>query len=189
MLLVLTVLATLAGVMAPAALSMFDGYGLRRSAEAVRSDCTRARLSAVQQGVPYEFRAEVGGTRWVIVPAEREATGPADAPPDDLSNWTPVRSGTLADGVTFPSGGALTTAANRPPAEYFEGLPDAASLSQAAWSAPVRFLPDGTAVPAAVVLADEGGVVRVVVRGLTGTASIEAGPGPSPGAQTGALTR
>ncbi|MFH5802556.1 prepilin-type N-terminal cleavage/methylation domain-containing protein, partial [Alienimonas sp. DA493] len=120
-LLVLTVLAVLAAVVAPSALRFFGDYALRSSAEAVRSDLARARLDAVQEGVPYEFRAEANGERWVVVPAEREtavvgavgsgaglagaaATGAAASAAGD---WVPVRSGTLAEGVTFPATSSL----------------------------------------------------------------------------------
>ncbi|MFH5806349.1 hypothetical protein, partial [Alienimonas sp. DA493] len=58
-------------------------------------------------------------------------------------------------------------------ANYFDGLPNAAELGMAQWSDPIRFLPDGTATAASVTLADEVGALRVVVRSLTGSASIE----------------
>ncbi|QDT17566.1 hypothetical protein CA12_36940 [Alienimonas californiensis] len=172
-LLVLTVLAVLAAVVAPTALRFFGDYALRSSAEAVRGDLARARLDAVQEGVPYEFRAEANGRRWVVVPAEREQAPVASAAAPVQVDWVPVRTGTLAEGVTFPSTASLMPTAGRPAANYFEGLPNAAELGMAQWSDPIRFLPDGTASASSVTLADDIGGLRVVVRSMTGAASIE----------------
>ncbi|NNJ25718.1 prepilin-type N-terminal cleavage/methylation domain-containing protein [Alienimonas chondri] len=180
-LLVLVVLATIAALISPVALRIFGDYALKQSAEAVRSDLTRARLNAVQEGVVYEFRAESGGDRWVVVPAEREA-GSAD--PDAVTDWVPVSAGTLSEGVTFPSDGALSLTTGRPTADYFLGLPDASQLAQLQWAPPIRFQPDGTAAEAFVTISDERGGVRVAVRSLTGTASIEPVPVPTLGGPT-----
>ena len=168
-LIVLALLATVAAAVAPAALRVFEGYGLKRSAEAVRDDLTRARLSAVQEGVEYHFRTEPGGARWVVIPGERERAAAEGAPPA----YVPVRSGVLAAGVTFLSdappglaGGALDPA-------LFEGLPDAAALAALNWADPVVFLPDGTGERAVVTLTDDGGrAMRIAVRPLTGAATV-----------------
>ena len=174
LLLVLTVLATLAAVVTPAALRMFGDYGLKQSAEAIRGDLTRARLDAVQEGVIYEFRAETNGARWVVVPGEREPAPPTElGQVPDSGDWVPVRSGTLAEGVTFTRAGSADPLGGRLEPTYFAGLPDASELSQAQWSEPIRFYPDGTAAAAAVSLTDESGGLRVVVRPVTGTASVE----------------
>jgi len=171
LLLVLVVLATLAALTVPAALRLFDDYALRESAEAIRGDLERARIDAVETGVIYEFRAEAGGDRWVVVPAERETATVAGV---QSTEWVPVRGGTLAEGVTFPSTSALVPTAARPTAEYFEGLPNAPELGQAQWSAPIRFSPDGTAAAASVTIAAEDGrTVTVSVRALTGAPTIE----------------
>ena len=183
-LLVLVVLATLAAVVAPAALRVFEDYALKQSAEAVRDDLTRARLDAVQEGVIYEFRAETGGTRWVVVPGEREpAANPGLGPADPLS-WVPVRAGTLAEGVTFTTARTSGPVGGRLEPEYFAGLPDAAGLAGAQWSLPLRFLPDGTAAAAAEVSVtdEEGRVLAVSVRPLTGAATVgQIGADPRPG--------
>ena len=184
-LVVLVLLATIAAVVAPAALRVFDGYGLKQSAEAVRDDLTRARLSAVQEGVEYHFRTEPGGARWVVIPGERERAAP-DAPP----SYVPVRSGTLSAGVTFlsaaPAGSAggptgfLTGGALDP--ALFEGLPDAQALAGLNWADPLVFLPDGTAERGFVAMTDEDGLaVRVEVRSLTGAAAV----GPIEAAESG----
>ena len=154
---------------------MFADYPLKTSAEAVRDDLARARLSAVQEGVEYHFRAEPGGGHWVVVPGERDVAGSPDAAPA----YVPVRSGTLASGVTFLAADQATPAAGAAggtldPA-LFAGLPDAAMLAGLRWADPVVFLPDGTAVAGAVAVGDEDGrMLRVGVRPLTGAATVGA---------------
>ncbi|MEM9703263.1 MAG: prepilin-type N-terminal cleavage/methylation domain-containing protein [Planctomycetota bacterium] len=179
MLLVLVVLVTLATAVIPTATRFFGDYALKQSAEAVQNDLARARLDAVQQGVVYEFRAEAGGDRWVIVPASREP-GLQGADGDTApAVYVPVRSGTLAEGVTFASDGTLAALTDRPEMDYFSGLPDASQLAQLQWSNPIQFRADGTADDASVTLSDEEGGLRVVVRGLTGAAAVEPVPQPT----------
>ena len=176
-LVVLALLATIAAVVAPAALRVFDGYGLKQSAEAVRDDLTRARLSAVQEGVEYHFRTEPGGARWVVIPGERERAAP-DAPP----TYVPVRSGTLSAGVTFLSAAPAGLAGGTLDPALFEGLPDAQALAGLNWADPLVFLPDGTAERGIVTMTDEEGLaVRIAVRSLTGAATV----GPIAAADSG----
>ena len=187
LLLVLAVLATLAAVAVPAFLRVFDDYALKESAEAVRDDLTRARLSAAEQGVVYQFRAEVDGPHWAVVPAEREPVGGSADPlaSADLSDYVPVRSGLLSTGVTFAGARAATDGGGpiggRLDLEYFAGLPDAAALAQLSWADPVLFFPDGTSAGATVTLADDQGrALPIAVRALTGAATVgEIGANPA----------
>ena len=171
-LVVLALLGVVAGVIGPAALRVFEGYGLKRSAEAVRDDLARARLSAVREGVEYHVRTEPGGTRWVMIPGEREPAA-ATQNPAAAAAYVPVRSGTLASGVTFLSEAPAELAGGTLDPALFEGLPDAAQLAGLTWSDPVVFLPDGTARPARVTMTDEGDrALWVQVRPLTGAATV-----------------
>ena len=167
-LVVLALLATVAAVVTPAALRVFEGYALKQSAEAVRDDLTRARLSAVQEGMEYHFRTEPGGARWVVIPGEREPVAP-----DGQPAYVPVRSGTLAAGVTFLSDAPAELAGGALDPALFEGLPDAQALAGLNWADPLVFLPDGTAERETVTVADDGGrAMRVAVRALTGAATV-----------------
>ena len=169
-LLVLVLLGTLAAVVAPATLRVFDDYALKESAEAVRADLARARLSAVQEGVEYHFRSEPGGTRWVVIPGERDAGAAAEGAP---VAYVPVRSGELSGGISFPEDAeAQRTGGGLDPA-LFVGLPDGPRLAGLRWGDPLVFLPDGTAVAGQVAVGDDRRrAIAVTVRPLTGSATV-----------------
>ena len=168
-LLVITLLAVLAAAAVPAALRVFDDYALKESGEAIRDDLARARLSAVQEGIEYHFRVEPNGTRWVVIPGERDVAADPDAPPA----YVPVRSGQLPSEVTFVSDAPASQIGGQLDPSLFEGLPDGAALAQLQWSDPLVFLPDGTAAGGTVTVGDdEQRVLSVAVRPLTGAASV-----------------
>jgi hypothetical protein len=165
--LVLTLLVIIGAVTVPLLEGTLTRSRLGNGGDLLQAAWARARLAATQSGQTYAFHLEPRGSRYEIIPLA-QLTDPAAAPQgasddiageeDDDPDRLPESS--LPSGVTFAS--LQVTAAPQ-----LMSSP----ASDAAWSAPILFHPDGTTSDAVVILANEEGLtLRVTLRGLTGTA-------------------
>ena len=151
---------------------------LRSASDAVRADWCQARNDAMKSGRTYMFRYMVHGDRYHLGPqegAEHEdssAPGQASANDDDSLGDEPLPpplDKKLPRGIRFlpaDGGGALAT------------LGDAASTQAADsgdnWSDPIYFYSDGSTSDARLLLAaDQHTAMRLVLRGVTGTATAD----------------
>jgi hypothetical protein len=173
MILVLAVLATIIGLLWPALDNLHTEYRLRQGGALVQARMAGARVHAVDWGVPYQFRYEPGGQRFLVLPFDQQllsgqsqATGSGRKPPRV--------AGTLPSAqASFDATGTGASAAQPVPAEWLAGLPDAENFSGVAWSAPILFYPDGSAGTARIVIRDtKSRIVTVSVRALTGSVSV-----------------
>jgi type II secretion system protein H len=154
-LLVLALMAVIAAIAWPVLRNPFAGHRLRAAADQVRSEWFQARGEAMRSGHIYSFRYQVGGDRF--------HTLSEDAPP-------PSDDKTLPDGIKFFDDEVRNDdlSALSPDAEM-ESLEDMAD----GWSDPIFFYPDGTTSDVRLVLAgDQSRAVCVMLRGITGTASV-----------------
>ena len=167
-LLVVVLLAVLAGLTTPTLARYFGTSTLKSSAAAVADDLAAARRYAVDTGLTYQFRFEPNGRNWVVVPYERPA-----AAPDGTAATFPVSAGTLPEGVMLaPRQGEMASGGPLDP-KLFVGLPNATALSQVTFAAPLLFYADGTADDAVVrVRDDERQSMTLSVRGVTGSPSV-----------------
>lgn len=176
LLLVLAVLAVIAGMAWPAVVKFSGEQAVKDAAEQVRSELDRTRFRAIDAGVAYQFRYEPNGRRFVAVPAELDVTPQEGA----AVSAQPVSSrkafsGEIREGLTFRPNPEDPTAAEVISADWLKGLPDSVQLSQSSWSSPILYLPDGTGTTARFRVADEEQrFIELSVRDLTGMAS--AGP-------------
>jgi len=174
-LLVLAILAVIAGMAWPAVVRFRGEQSIKDAAQLIRSELDRTRFRAIDAGLSYQFRYEPGGRRYLAVPAERDLMLPQNADPLQPVATHPVISGQIAEGLKFqptpgtpPTGEMLAT-------DWLAGLSDAAVLSQARWSSPVMYRPDGTGMTTTFRVADDQRrFIEVSVRELTGMAT--AGP-------------
>lgn len=174
-LLVLALLAVLAGIAWPSVLRFSNEQAMKDAAEFVRAELDRTRFRAIDAGLVYQFRYEPNGRHFVAVPAERD-TAPLQVGSIGQTQPTlPVISGRISDGLTFrplpgsPSVGQLLSA------DWLAGVPDGSSLQQIQWSSPIFFRPDGTGTTAAFRITDTNQrYVELSVRELTGMTT--AGP-------------
>lgn len=176
LLLAVVVLAILAGVTVPSALRMYGDTHLAEAAELVRSQVALARVQAIETGERYQFRYEPGGHHCVVLPLEfdaNEATDEAMAGHGALRNSMVI----LPQKVRFRS--LVTDLTGQPPAgqslppQLFAGLPNAGDLASLAWSPPIIFASDGSAIDGSWAVVDERGQgVPMDVRGLTGGITI-----------------
>lgn len=180
-LLVLTLLIVISAVIWPSLGRMFSRQGMERAQGDVQVLLAAARIRATEAGASYQFRYEVGGRRYVLVPADgAELVAVADTPGTDLATVTSAawkRSGELPESVTFQLPAGQTTAGGEPiSVELLSGLLDTDALSRAAWGPAIFFHPDGTASDSIFVIADEVNdeSTTITVRGLTGASHASA---------------
>jgi prepilin-type N-terminal cleavage/methylation domain-containing protein len=174
LLLAVALLAVLVGITVPSALRLYADSQLSEAAELVRQQVAGARIRAIDSGLIYQFRYEPDGRRFIVCPFERETEASNDAATGTgvttgVGKFTKF-AGELPDGFRFIACCIGTTATGQQVAEEFlDGLPNAGDLASVAWSPPITFAPDGTAVDAAFEVEDPRKyVMRFEVRGLTG---------------------
>jgi prepilin-type N-terminal cleavage/methylation domain-containing protein len=175
LLLVLAVLAVLAGMAWPAVVRFSGEQAIKDAAERVRSELDKTRFRAINTGLAYQFRYEPEGRRFIAVPAERDITEAANTGTTAPVSPHPVVSGQITEGLTFQLAPGAPPTAEMVSADWLTGLPDGTLLGQARWSTPILFRPDGTGTTVLFrVVDEEQRFIEVSVRELTGAAT--AGP-------------
>jgi hypothetical protein len=152
---------------------------IRSGAKQLRSELAKTRLRAIENGMPYQFRYQLGTGRFEIAPVsaldeEGQRSGEGDA---DAEAALPISELELPEGVVFSE-----PADDESESFSTVGLDDAAAvktldnLSGAdaeEWSTPIVFFPNGRTSNAQVTLQNEDGhLIMVTLRGLTGSATV-----------------
>ena len=192
LLIVLAVLAAVAGLVLPSMRGPLDKSRLTGAAKELQASLAKARSLAIRESSQVVFRYEISGDRYIIERASgpvnamitvledssRATTTPsglatesAEAPTSPMDETgegnlisMTLREGRLPVGVTFaePVTSALVTSE-----------PSATSLRR--WSDPIRFEPSGRTQDATIRVAGQRDfVVEVTLRGLTAMASYSA---------------
>lgn len=194
MLLVLAIVVLMAGLAWPALRSSMSKNRLRDSAQQLRVELARARLTAMESGVPLEFRYRAGQGRFRIAAkraddnwestavgsgnlsgrraAGRTPTTPADesAQPGKPLQFDATEAD-LPEGVIFAPLPVQPFAGTQVADEPYEASDEEDELLAEGWSDAIVFLPDGTASNATLSLRNgEGAQVTVQLRGVTGLA-------------------
>ena len=158
MVLVLAVLIAVASISWPMMQRVYADVQLKQSVEAVRVKLAGTRIHAIDTGLVYQFRYEVGGRRFAALPAEVGAASSELSGDDAL----PSLSGRLPEDIRFQQLGA----------DLLTGEGAALELSRLEFGnrwKDIFFMPDGSAVDAVFDLADsQERFIRLSVRGLTG---------------------
>jgi hypothetical protein len=167
-LVVLALLATAMAVSWPAVQRLASRQNLAQAAETARIRLLAARIHAIEQGMPYQFRFEPGGGRFCILPGD-SATEPPVAPGGGTVRL-PVASGKLPGKVQFDPLEMGTVGGGMILETRFVGLPDARDLAVINWSPPIVFEADGSTNDQTIQLSEPstGVIYRLALRGLTG---------------------
>ena len=162
MLLVLVVLVVAGSLVTPVVLGLYERHSIEQAAQQLGAQLTTTRLRAIDAGVAYRFRVEVGGRGYTAEPAE--LADPA-ANPQDTSN---TFSGELPKEMRF---GQLE---DQPLMQVAAaGSQPASAADQGTWMLATLFLPDGSAIDAAFEIIDEQeNRIRFGVRGVTGAVRV-----------------
>ncbi len=192
LLIVMAVLAAVAGFVLPSMRGPLDKSRLTGAAKELQASLGKARSLAIREGSSVSFRYEIAGDRYIIerVPAPVNATitvledpsgaattpsglstESAEAPSQSIDGTgesnlisLTLREGQLPIGVTFAE--PVTSAS-------VISEPSASSLRR--WSDPIRFQPSGRTEDATIRVAGQRDfVVDVTLRGLTAMASYSA---------------
>ncbi len=186
LLLVLTILGVLAGITLPNLHRFWEDQKLKEATEMVRSKLAGTRNKAIDAVLIYEFRYELGGNRFIVIPHETyqvPTSGPSAQGQQTTGDALFRMAGILRDGVLFTATVVDTTSLGIPVIEtpvpiaewQLEGLPAASELRGLKWSDPILFYPDGSAVQSVLKIEDSyGQQMEITVRGLT--AAVSAAP-------------
>lgn len=166
--LVCAVLVLLATMAYPSIRGMYPSFKLRGAVDAVRAAWAHARARAIEEGRPYRFAVEEGGTHYRIAP-DRDDYWSGSPPQNDPDGHGMVLEDALPSGVHFSVNG---NASSPPPDDA--RVKDVKTPASGNWSAAAVFLPDGTAKQDVRILFQIKGArpAELQLRGLTGTVQV-----------------
>lgn len=200
LLLVLAILVLAAAAAMPALRGTLQDQRLKRAADQVRIEWTRAHVQAMKTGRMQMFRYEMGGQAFRVEPwmagedALEAGAGQSQGALNAVSSFGNPTAESVGGPGPAPSASPTMADGQQPQSDRFR-LPDevtfaagnaqgdsrAMQVEQAIlesertveWSRPILFYPDGSATDAFVVVAGPRQTgIRVELRGLTGTASV-----------------
>ncbi len=174
LLIVLAVLVTITAIAAPNLMDRVRDGQVQEAAETVREVVAETRTFAIDAGVDYHFRYEIGGQSFVAIPSEREPSSgnslDSDGQTADFRAWANEVSDTI---FLRNSNDDESSGVGSLEAADFGNLANAGELAQKVWSAPIVFHFDGTAEDKSFRVMDgDKRTSTVSVRGLTGSVRI-----------------
>ena len=175
-LLVLAVISAAAAIVWPPLLRMYTDYQVREAGEQVRSALAKARFNALDEGSIYQFRFEPEGQRYLVIPYETDAVtgdGAVDAAMSDETQSELALSENLPEQMQFADDDYEDLLFEPVAEDFLAGLAEARKLTDVHWSSPILLYPDGTSQDVTIRVTNaKGQQVRIVLRGLTGSASV-----------------
>lgn len=185
--LVLAVMGMVAGLSWPRLSQYLKRQGVQANAEQVRQVLARGAIRAVSEGRVLQFRYELQGDRYILLPLE-----PAAAAADERAidpSVVPTATGPVETGAGFRvykllgecrfhvDSSLITgerTVVERLGDEWLAHLENGLEARDAAWSAPLLLHPDGTATDGRMTVMDpERRYVSLHLRGLTGGVTVD----------------
>lgn len=186
LLLALFILVTIAALSWPALNRLLAEDRVHRSLNLLQEKFAAARIRALEQQVPYQFRYEPGGRKFILIPAyfaenssQPNSTTAVKRPwiaAEELPDQVHLESGTNSSSLASSSTSNASTDVQIP-ADWLVDIPNNGRFQGVNWSAPILIRPDGSATAAELVLVDQKKAqYRLLVRGLTGTLLVQGGP-------------
>lgn len=171
-LLVLSILVSLAALSYPSVDRMLDQLAMDEAVSPVRNHLAGTRIRALDAGLTWQFRIEPGGRRYVAVPYEFDEIDESEG--DDQEQQAqlellPRVSGQLPEGYSFSPVDEMTADIEALDERAVAGLTELTKLQETVWAAPLLFYSDGTSRTASFDIVDEKlRSRRLSVRALTG---------------------
>lgn len=171
LMIVLAVMVVLASISVPSLMEGLREGEVLRAAELVRETLSDARRIAIDSGIDYQFRYEVNGQYFVVLPTEVEPTAANSMTADESAGHFFRIVGQLDPAFRLVIGGdEAVDRSERLEVAWFGDLSDASTLAGKAWSQPVYFRFDGSATDGLLKVVDEERrTAEITVRGLTGS--------------------
>lgn len=166
-------LATIAALAWPTMEKSFATQRLRKAADQIRTQWTKARLDAIESGRARAFTYTPEGNEFQIEqdtsdPLVSDGVGMESS--GEMQAAQAPRKQVLPDGVTFLSTQPDTAQAAPPPSGMLGGAMETAGNGM---SPPTYFWPDGTCTDTRLVLRnDKEMAIELSLRGLTGIATV-----------------
>lgn len=143
------------------------------AAEDARDVVASARLYAIEYGVDYHFRYEVGGCAAVAIPAESGPQLSNSYSENAEDNRLRLKAVIVDDDLKFNSLEGENPGGETLDPECFQTLEEAGDFAQRTWSSPIVFRPDGSSGSSTFRVMDaEGRQSEISVRGLTGAVRV-----------------
>ena len=162
-LLVVAVMVLVAALALPALNRSFTVQSVKKGADRVRGEMSRARVRAMREDQIYAFFYSPGTSHFLVAPfSEAVPTADVGPVPDAMRvSHYDFSNNLLPQGVFFAGGDVAADARSQDAIEQAPG-----SISD---MKPILFYPDGTAQDAVLLVQNlEGDLVEITVRGLTG---------------------
>lgn len=187
LLLALAIMVTIAVLSFPALARLLAQDRVHHSLSLLQEKFAAARIHALEQQVPYQFRYEPGGRKFILIPAhfaenssQPNSTATVKRPwiaAEELPDKVHLEAGQSATTSQTTTSSSTTSADVQIPADWLTDIPDNGRFQGVSWSPPVLIRPDGSATAAEIVLVDQKKTqYRLLVRGLTGTLLVQGGP-------------
>jgi hypothetical protein len=184
--LVLALLVILSAIVWPQLDQPLAAERLKRSADQLRADFTKARVAAMESGRTHAFQLDSATGRYSVLPVDDLSdSDPFSVPTGAATQIVPVLEGELPEGVRLSQISAVDDVT--PPPAFGGGAPvdlaidpalggstgPAPAVAPGAAASVVYFHPDGTTSSAVATLTGEFElVVEVRLRGLTGATAV-----------------
>ena len=179
-LLTLSLLVVITSLAWPMLDKPFANQRLRKAADQIRAEWGGARVEALNSGLTHVFQYTIDGEcNRFRIESQAAPEMPSDAAYGDSFGDTAgdgqyaadpqVSKGTLPEGITFVAG----ETASDTRAATVELESQSAFFSQASWSEPILFFPDGTTSTALLILKNRHNrCIELTMRGLTGVVKV-----------------
>lgn len=176
LLLVLAVMAVIAGLSWPRMMRYMNENSLKENVEVVRRELAATRIRAIESGLSYQFRYEPAKQTFVILPFDRPEVVASD---DPAVTPTQVKTmlGKISEDCAFApprnSQGRME-GGQRMDETWLALLKNGALYQDTIWSQPILFRPNGESQDASLTIQDSvGNTILLKVRGLTGGVTVE----------------
>lgn len=187
LLLALAILVTIAALSWPALNRLLAEDRVHRSLNLLQEKFAAARIRALEQQVPYQFRYEPGGRKFVLIPAyfaenssQPNSTTAVKRPwiaAEELPEQIHLEAGANSSPAATSTSTSNSSTDVQIPADWLADIPNNGRFQGVSWSPPVLIRPDGSATAAEIVLVDQKKAqYHLLVRGLTGTLLVQGGP-------------
>jgi len=172
LLIVLAIILIVSVMAAPALMERVRSGHVREAAVEVSEVLAAARTYAIDTGVDYHFRFEVGGNNVVAIPAEPgETLGNSNGSDTDSADLF-YRTRKLSDSIVLQYSHDSKSGTETLKGPAFGNLPNGGELASKNWSEPILFRFDGSSETMTFRVMDkEQRSCDVSVRGLTGAIS------------------
>lgn len=170
-LIVLSIIVALASMAAPNVMEQIRENRVFQQADEVREAMAMCRTRAIENGIDYEFRYEVSGPGFLVLPADIESSVNEDGTSSTTEEYFRAAF-ELDEDMRLRAASGIEEESEQLDADRLSGL-GSAELARKSWSKAIQFRFDGRSDDTIVRVSDEEGLTsEVSLRGLTGSVRV-----------------